>query len=668
MRFRVAAALCAGLLASSALAQSDQGGVLQYPAAFFADARPNTAYDMIARLPGFTFDDGKSARGFAGTAGNVLIDGQRPTAKTDDLQSILQRIPASDVERIEVIRGGAQGIDMHGQTVVANVVRKKSDSTQIVADVSNNFWPDGHMVPSASIQFTRHDGDSTYEASLSQIGNFDDSVGKGFYDITDPSTGAITRNNLHYKGMGIGWGSTAAATVPLLGGQFKANVTYQDSPFYSANHFFGAAGPDWQITDSNGSKKGEIGLHWIGTVGGIELETLALQRLGRSTDYQVSTAAGDNEVFWQRNRTAESIARATLRYRPDADLTLEGGAEGAYNLLDGSSTYSVNGTAVPLPSANARVDEKRTEAFAQATWNFAPDWKLEAGARFEYSVISESGYTSMSREFFYPKPRALIAWSPAKDTQIRLRYERVLGQLDFTNFIASSNLTTFGVNAGNPNLAPDRHSQYELSLEQHFWERGAVVVTLLHEEISGVLDYIPVTGSSGVFDAPGNIGNGHNNQFDVELTLPLDRIGLKNGLLKSTTIWRLTGVRDPATGTVREISSIRPRDFEFTLTQDIDSLKSTWGVFLFTGWDEEYFRPLEFRHRKVIPPYIELNWDYKPTPQWMFSVAVKNAGRFGYDDVNSSFTGLRGSVPPAEISEFKLKSQARLYLEIRRTF
>src|SRR5512142_3269361 len=140
MRIGLSVALATVLLGQTALAAGDQNSVLQYPAAFFADARPNTAYDMVQRLPGFLFDDGKTARGFAGTAGNVLIDGQRPTAKTDDLQSILQRIPASDVERVEVIRGGAQGIDMQGQTVVANVVRKKTDTTKVVADLSTNVW------------------------------------------------------------------------------------------------------------------------------------------------------------------------------------------------------------------------------------------------------------------------------------------------------------------------------------------------------------------------------------------------------------------------------------------------------------------------------------------------------------------------------------------------
>jgi outer membrane receptor for ferrienterochelin and colicin len=97
------------MLARVSARAQDQPSVLVYKSDFFADARPNTAYDMIGRLPGFNFDDGNMARGFAGTAGNVLIDGQRPTSKTDDLQSILYRIPASAVDHIEVIRGGAPG-------------------------------------------------------------------------------------------------------------------------------------------------------------------------------------------------------------------------------------------------------------------------------------------------------------------------------------------------------------------------------------------------------------------------------------------------------------------------------------------------------------------------------------------------------------------------------
>jgi outer membrane receptor for ferrienterochelin and colicin len=652
------AATAAAILAGPwAQAQTDQTGMLVYQAAFFADARPNTANDMIGRLPGFAFDNGNSARGFAGTAGNVLIDGQRPTSKTDDLQSVLDRIPASDVDRIEVIRGGAPGIDMQGHTVVANIIRKKGSSTQIVAN----------LVPNAGLQYTRHSGDSTYEASISQFGNFNDSVGRGFYNVTDTATGVVQHSDARTKGSDLGWGLTGAASIPLWTGQFKANLTYQDSPFHSAN-FYTALGNDRTIRDDSGSQNGEIGLHWNGKVGSTELETLLLQRLGRGTDANTSDTPGSVQLFNSKTKTGESIARATLRYMPTSTLTLQTGAEGAYNFLDGTSSYAVNGAFVPLPSANAQVNEKRGEVFGQATWKFSPQWMAEAGARFEFSTISESGYTSQTRSLSYLKPRAVLTWTPSKNNQLRLRYERVVGQLDFGNFVASSSLASSGVNAGNPDLKPQQLVETEFSYERHFWKKGALVVTLLHQDGKDVVDQIPVTGSSGTFDAPGNIGGGRNNQVDIEMTLPLDRLGLTNGLLKTTSIWRDSAVRDPVTGQKRRVSSQRPQDIELTLTQDIESLKSTWGIYFFNCWKEYYYRLAELNHPYVVPPYIELSWEYKPTPAWSLQVAIKNPGRFSYDDTRYLYAGTRAGQSPREIDEMKIKSQARLYIQIRKTF
>src|SRR5262245_20133113 len=99
-----------------------QQGVTSYGPEFFAAQQPSTAADMLQRIPGFSLDNGASVRGFEGAAGNVLIDGQRPASKSDSLQDILFRIPANKVERIDIIRGGAPGIDMQGKTVLANVI------------------------------------------------------------------------------------------------------------------------------------------------------------------------------------------------------------------------------------------------------------------------------------------------------------------------------------------------------------------------------------------------------------------------------------------------------------------------------------------------------------------------------------------------------------------
>jgi len=643
-------------------------GVLTYEAAFFADARPNTAYDMISRLPGFSFDDGNTARGFAGTAGNVLIDGQRPTSKTDDLQSILQRIPASDVERIEVIRGGTPGVDMHGQTVVANVVRKKGNSTQIVLDVEDNIFMDGHTVPNASVQYTHHAGDSTYEASLTRYGNFDDSVGNGYHTVTDVATGAVARDRAHTTGMGTGGGFTGAATVPLFKGQFKVNLALQNSPFYSTTTYFGQAGTRYLIDDS-GSSNAELGLHWRGNLGAsFELESLFLQRLGHQSDRNSSNEPGLDQLFSSVSDTGESIIRDTVRYQAGSALTLETGLEGAYNYLDGTSGYTTNGASVALPDAKAHVEEKRGEAFLQGTWKIASDWLLEAGSRFETSTISENSDTIQSRSFFYPKPRAVLTWSPGKDTQVRLRYERVVGQLDFNNFVDTGNLGSTGVTAGNSNLRPDQRTQYAVSFERHFWDKGALVATLMHEEITDVVDLVPVAGPSGTFDAPGNIGNGQNNEFDLVLTLPLDRLGIPHGLITSTNTWSLSSVPDPVTGAHRVISGERPQNLQLNFTQDIDRLKSTWSIYYYNCWDEYYYRLAQTQHRYVLPPYIGAFWEYKPTPTWSLHFEVINLGRFIFRNQLYDYAGPRNTSPMTEVEERSIMSQPRFYIQIRKTF
>jgi outer membrane receptor protein involved in Fe transport len=667
----------AGAHAQSSQAQPSQTGILTFDAAFFADARPNTALDMIRRLPGFTLDLGESARGFAGTAGNVLIDGQRPTTKTDSLDSVIGRIPAADVERIEIIRGGAPGIDMQGRAVVANIVRKKVESTRVVADISNNLWLDGHSVTYASLEFTRHAGERTYEGSLTRFGGYDDSVGLGTRTITDTASGTTFEDRENRRAVGFGWGLTGAATVPLWGGQFKGNVIYQDTPFRSDLTFTSPVFVE-DIISRTGNQNAELGLHWQGSLGGLELESLALQRFGRETGYNVFTHTNDvdplantDQRFLSTNKTSESIVRSTLRYSASPSLSFEGGLEGAYNYLDGASSFTLDGVPIALPSANVTVDEKRGEAFAQGTWKITDNLVLEAGARFEYSTISESGDSNQTRSFFYPKPRVLLSWSPDTDTQVRLRFERVLGQLDFGNFVATSDLGGSGVSGGNKDLKPDQRDQLELSFERHFWGRGAVVVTLLHEDIKDVVDLVPIfVTPTEVFDAPGNIGDGVNNQVDVEMTLPLDKLGLTNGLLKTTTIFRNSRVHDPLTGEIRVISAQRQQDIELALTQDIESLKSTWGINYFNGWRERYYRVGEFRDRRIPPGLLSVFWQYKPTPDWMLHFEIDNITRFIYDDKHYRFfpPNTRASGIPDQLEERVVRSQPRLYIEIRKSF
>lgn len=640
-------------------------GVTTYPASFFASAQPSTALDMINRVPGFSYDGGDSVRGFAGAAANVLIDGQRPASKSDGIDSILSRIQASDVDRIELIRGGAPGIDMHGRTVMANVIRKKADKTTVVVSVQDNlFLTDGHTIPGGSVLFTKRFGPRTIEAQLSRYSSLDDSVGDGRI-VTIPAHGPVTSENARTAGHGGGVGFTSTYKGPELGGQLAVNLKLEETYFKDGLSY--GLPPSLVINDRSRARDGEIGANYGRDFGPIHLDLTGLQKLERDSSTEVSIAPGDNAAFGQNIRTGESIGRLSLRYTRSPTLTFEAGGEAVYNFLDSNQHFIDNGAVVALPSSTVSVDEKRGELFALGTWKINPKLTLEAGARFEFSEIAESGDTTKSRSFFYPKPRVLLTWNPRKNTQIRLRVERKLGQLNFSNFVSSVDLAGAGVKGGNPDLRPDDHWQFEAAFEQRFWGKGSIVITGLHEEISDASDYVPILGTSPLIDGPGNIGSGTANQLDIEGNLPLDRFGLPGGLLKTTSIWRLSEVTDPLTHQTRRMSGERPDDLEFTLQQDLPRWKSTWSINVFKGWRETFYRLGEIDRFHIGNQALGLEWDYKPTPTLAFIVQLDNPIPFKFYRHRTVWDGPR-NLAPVDFNDYRaIQSQSRLYLKVRKT-
>jgi ABC-type amino acid transport substrate-binding protein len=94
-----------------------------YDAAFFAPFAPRSALDIARRVPGFQIDQGNSdIRGFAGAAGNVVFNGARPSSKSESLETLLARIPARRVIRVELGPGDLYGSEYSGKSQVLNVI------------------------------------------------------------------------------------------------------------------------------------------------------------------------------------------------------------------------------------------------------------------------------------------------------------------------------------------------------------------------------------------------------------------------------------------------------------------------------------------------------------------------------------------------------------------
>ena len=662
----IAGIVAFGLLTAGPALAADATAVTVYPAGFFDASHPATASDMLNRLPGFTLDTGNGARGFAGTAGNVLIDGTRPTAKTDDLNSILARIPASAVDRIELIRGGAPGIDMQGQNVVANIVRKAGAGNQTILTLGNTWTENGQWFPAAQLEFHGTSGKLTYEVSLARtINQWDDSPGFGYRSLLNVATGAKTFDTVHSYGiMQPGWSAHGAVTAPLLGGDWNNNLTLQTNDMAYGIAYSGGGGS--RFDNIQRQRNGEFGSHWQGPVGPITLETLILQRLGDERDFNTSAAPGNNDVFTTRNNSGESIGRVTARYPILPQLNLEAGGEAAYNFLNGHTAFADNGAVVALPNANVSVNEKRGEIFAQATWTINPQWTLEGGARMEFSTITESGDTNLSRTFSYAKPRALLTWSPDPDDQVRLRVEKKLGQLNFSDFVASSNLSGFGVAGGNANLRPDQRWQFEAAYERRFLGKGSMVLTYLHENITDLEDYVPIGGG---LDAPGNVARATDDQITIGGQIPLDWLGLTNGLLKPSGNYTWSILTDPVTGGIRRFSNQRDYRFQVDLTQDLPEWRSTWTV----GWlpadgSNASYRIANISTVKIHVPYLYVSWVYNPTPEWSLKIQGDNILPYRFELEQDIYSGPRNSNGLQTVQDVFTRTRPRLFVQLRKTF
>ncbi|WP_307349327.1 TonB-dependent receptor plug domain-containing protein [Caulobacter ginsengisoli] len=646
-------------------------GVEPYPAAFFASASPSTAMDMLDRVPGFAFDGGSGVRGFGGAAGNVLIDGERPTSKTDDLESILKRIPAGQVERIDLIRGGAPGIDMQGKTVIANVVRKKGTSTSGVFVLVDGSIYDGRQTPGIRFEGTRRTNDTLLEGSFVIASYLDDGAGDGPYSLRNTSGTVLEEAKLNTEGDGTQAVATGAYAFPLAGGRFRANARLMNDRFFYGERDNFIPGPAF-ATDREGEDKwqGELGADWTRETGPrTKVHALFLQQW-KTDDYAAAfNQAPDSVTFSNNRKIGESVGRATLNFRMSDNLSFETGGEGAFNWLESETSLIVNGGAVTLPAANVRVEETRGELFGTATWKPFATLTIETGLRFETSKISSSGDVTLEKTLQFAKPRLLATWSPDPKDQIRFRLEREVGQLDFGDFVASSSLNTGVITAGNPDLNPQQNWVVELAYERRFWDTGSVTITLRHFKYTDVIDSKPIypSGGGAPFDAPGNIGDGFRDAALVNFTLPLDRLGLKGAQLKGDGSIRRSEVTDPTTGATRRVAGEHPVDWNLTFIQDVPSHHLKWGVDAFGGWREKYYRLDQIetvKLRTFVVPFIE----WKPRPDLMLRVELQNATSRDLAKYQFNYTGPRNTNPLDTLASRRYENGPIVYMKLRKTF
>ena len=657
-----------------------------YQADYFKQFAPRNALDIAQRVPGFSLDLGSTqsatgsvdVRGFAGTAGNVVLNGARPSTKAETLDQILQRIPAQQVVRVEVSPGDLFGADYAGKSQVLNVILSKASGFDGTVTASGVRRYTGYIQPNLSGSAVLRRGPSTFNLSGGTARN------KQFEEGTDTLDDAVTGEPIEFRRKH----NVYENRDPFLAGAyalefgptdvFRVNARWQPSTFrlYQRNRVFPAGGSphDDNLHQNYSDPVLELGGDVTQPLAGgaIKFVALATRRKRDDTDLYVQRnglvdqggvvdGGSEQTIKAERNETLGRISwtRADL-----LGFSFEVGGEAALNTLDDHTTFfEIDSTGakipVPLPIADATVKEKRGEVYVNGGRNLSPALRIDGGFNFEFSHLTVTGDASEDRRLKFLKPNLTIDWKPGKGWHTQLSVRRTVAQLDFYDFISNADLSAQRVNGGNAALEPQRTWEFRATVEHPILGDGLFKLDLGHDQVSLLQDRILICDPVDVdecFDAPGNIGTGKRDFAQLTLDMPLSRLwkGLR---IKGGATLQRTRVEDPISHDQRKWSGFYPA-WQWNLDVRRDTKSWSYGFSVSDSQRFTFYRTDEFDTNFNGGPYWTAFIEYRPGPNTAITLDVDNLFETSGNRARLRFFPNRAE-PELIIDEFRERNRHR---------
>ena len=623
--------------------------VASYEASYFAQYAPRSALDIARRVPGFQLDLGATqtdlgqvdVRGFAGTAGNVVFNGARPSSKAEALDVTLARIPAQQVIRVEVGPGDLYGSDYAGKSQVLNVILSAESGIDGNVTAAGTRRYTGYINTDISGSAVLRRGPSTFNLSAGTGRNRQ--LEEGTDTLIDIATGEQIEFRRKFNSYFNRDPYISGSWAMERGSDdaYRLNARWQPSRFDLTQRN--------RVTTADGQRDDSLEQHFRnpfielgGDVtrplagGAIKLVGLATRRKRDDTETYLlrdgllandASVIGGFEQSIEAKRN-ETIGRLSWTRSNLAGFSFEVGAEAAVNTLNSKvefSEFDEDGELVriDLPLDDATVKEKRGEVYVSVGRNITPQIRIDGGVNYEFSNLKVRGDTSADRTLKFLKPNLSIDWRPGNGWHGRLSVRRTVAQLDFYDFISVAELSTDRVNAGNENLEPQRTWEFRLTAEHPLLGDGLIKLDLGLDRVSMLQDRILIFDEEGNgFDAPGNLGTGKRSFAELTVDAPLGKLwsGLR---AKFTGTLQRTRVADPISGENRKFSGYFP-NWEWRIDVRRDAGKFSYGFVVNDYQHFTFYRTDEFDTNFNGGPYGTAFLEYRPTPRTSITFDVDN--------------------------------------------
>jgi hypothetical protein len=670
--------LCLGAAAPAAAQNAGGDGRIVYEAAYFQTFSPSNALDMVQRVPGFSLDIGaQEVRGFAGAAGNVVINGARPSSKSDTLDTILARIPASRVARVEVGPGDLFGSEYSGRPQVLNLVLNSAGGLAGTFDGTVRRDFSGQVTPEGSVSGLLRRGPSTFNLALGY--NNRHTPEEGTDTVTRLPDGTELEFRRKFNDIAdhelFASGSWELANGDNRGAHLNFRVSRGRFELSQENDVFPVVGAirDDRLTQNYGRHNFEIGGDVTRPLlgGGIKLIGLATRRHRDNEDASFNRIQGNVIGGFRQtldDQRDETLLRLVWSRSDLGGWSVETGAEGVLNRLDSDvNLFEIDDnnveTRIDLPVDQAVVTEYRGEAFVNAGRSLSPTLRMDLGLTYEASRLTVRGDAEAERTLRFFKPKAVFDWRPPGGWHGQLSIARTVAQLNFEDFISSAELTNDRVNGGNPDLVPQRAWELLATLEHPILGDGVAKVELGYNRISLVQDRVPTPEG---FDAPGNLGNGRQAFVRGTLDAPLGRLGIRGGRLTVNGTLQDTSVEDPYTHRNRPFSGYSSWQLEASFRQDLG--RFAWGINYYGGPPITFFRRNETDFVNSVEPYFTAFAEYRPTPRTTATLGLDNIFSVPGERLRTFYSPDRSNLVP-NLQEYRERNgHPVVYLRLRQNF
>src|SRR5690606_32330742 len=259
------------------------------------------------------------------------------------------------------IRGGAEGIDMQGMPIIANIIQKPDAGVSGSARGSISANEGGDFVHSGSLQLRNQSGGDLLEGSL----KYDDSsrngdrrrwrvAPDGSVLLVAARSSADDYSDIEAAGV---WETSG------LGGRLRINgiASFETLDGEPEDVLIVPGGSEVRGS-KNEETEAEVGLRYSRSLAnGSQVELVGFQSFEKAENEGVFDTPAFTSGNLGESESGESIARATVQLPSSGAWTFDGGGEAVFNFSEKSGGRSLNGAPFELNGDINRVEELRGE-------------------------------------------------------------------------------------------------------------------------------------------------------------------------------------------------------------------------------------------------------------------------------------------------------------------